>query len=48
MRFFFVYARPYVDRIPTHSEQQVTVHGHSGQSAKGYLKRKEKIKAKLI
>jgi hypothetical protein len=46
--FYFVYARPYVDRIPTHSEQQVTVHGHNGQSAKCYLKKEEKIKAKII
>jgi hypothetical protein len=44
----FVYARPYIDGIPAHSKQQIAVYGHSGQNAKCYLKRKEKIKAKLI
>jgi hypothetical protein len=45
--FKFVYARPYIDGISTHSEQQVTVDGHNGQNAKYFLKRKEKIKAKI-
>jgi hypothetical protein len=50
MSYFFLnfgYARPYVNRVPTHTEQQVAVNGHNGQNAKFYLKRKEKIKAKL-
>jgi hypothetical protein len=29
-----VYARPYIDGVPTHSKQQVAVDGHGGQSAK--------------
>ena len=43
-----VYARPYIDGVPTHSKQQVAVDGHGGQNAKCYLKRKEIIKAKSI
>ncbi len=44
----FVYARPYIDGVPAHSEQQVAIHGHGGQNVKCYLKRKEIIKAKSI
>jgi hypothetical protein len=47
-RFKFIYARPYINGISTHSKQQVAVHGHSGQNAKCCLKRKEKVKAKRI
>jgi hypothetical protein len=43
----FVYARPYIDGVSTHREQQVAVDGHNGQNAKCYLKRKEIIKAKI-
>jgi hypothetical protein len=42
----FVYARPYIDGVPTHSIQQVAVYGHGGQNVKSYLKKEEKIKAK--
>jgi hypothetical protein len=44
----FVFARPYIDRIPTHTEQQIAVHSHSGQSTKYYLKRRKNLKPKII
>jgi hypothetical protein len=40
---FLVYARPYIDGVPTHSVQQVAVHGHGGQNVKSYLKKEEKL-----
>jgi hypothetical protein len=43
----FVYARPYIDGVPTHSIQQVTVNGHGGQNVKCYLKKEEKLRPKV-
>ncbi len=44
----FVYARPYIDGVSTHGEQQIAVHGHGGQNTKCYLKKEGKIKPKSI